>query len=60
YFYVYRDRGLDEMLPWDFIDHGIDKAFLATEYKQAMEGRVSPPCPMVPCNICSVCGGGGA
>lgn len=55
-FYVSRSRDPDEMLPWDFIDHGIDKAFLVTEYKRAMEGKVSSPCPMVPCDICGVCG----
>lgn len=55
-FYVFRNRDPDEMLPWDFIDHGIDKTFLATEYKRAMEGKVSSPCPMVPCNRCGVCG----
>jgi radical SAM family uncharacterized protein len=35
-FYVYRERDLDEMLPWDFIDHGIDKDYLRREYLAAL------------------------
>ncbi len=27
-FYVYRQRPLDEVLPWDFIDVGVRKEFL--------------------------------
>ena len=35
-FYVYRERSLDEILPWDFIDHGINKGFLVEEYQKAL------------------------
>lgn len=31
-FYVYRERGLKEIFPWDFIDHGIPKEKLIEEY----------------------------
>jgi len=54
-FYVLRERSLDEILPWDFIDHGIRKSFLKAEYKRALEGKTSPPCPMESCNTCGVC-----
>jgi len=27
-FYILRERSLDEVFPWDFIDHGINKSFL--------------------------------
>lgn len=54
-FYVLRERSLDELLPWDFIDHGIKKSFLKTEYKRALRGKVSPPCPVESCSICGVC-----
>ena len=54
-FYTLRERGLDELLPWDFIDHGIKKSFLATEYKRALQAKTSPPCPTEPCNVCGVC-----
>jgi radical SAM family uncharacterized protein len=36
-FYVYRKRDLDEIFPWDFIDHGIPKEQLKGEYLKAME-----------------------
>jgi radical SAM family uncharacterized protein len=54
-FYVYRERSLDELLPWDFIDHGIRKSFLKSEYKKAIQGKTSPPCVVESCNICGVC-----
>jgi radical SAM superfamily enzyme YgiQ (UPF0313 family) len=56
-FYVLRERDVGEMLPWDFIDHGIDRSFLAEEYRRALSGRASPPCPMQEsCRMCGVCG----
>jgi radical SAM family uncharacterized protein len=54
-FFVLRERALDELLPWDFIDHGIKKSFLAQEYKKAQEGKTSAPCPMESCDICGIC-----
>lgn len=54
-FYVLRRRALDELFPWDFIDHGIDKAFLRQEYQKALEEKPSPPCPVKNCTICGVC-----
>ena len=35
-FYVYRQRTFKEILPWDFIDHGIPKEFLWKEYQEAL------------------------
>jgi radical SAM superfamily enzyme YgiQ (UPF0313 family) len=54
-FYVVRPRGADETFPWDFIDHGIKKSFLADEYRRALQGRTTPPCPMKPCPDCGMC-----
>ena len=54
-FYVLRERSLDEEFPWDFIDHGINKSFLKQEYKRALQGKTSPPCPMESCTVCGVC-----
>jgi radical SAM superfamily enzyme YgiQ (UPF0313 family) len=36
-FYVYRKRDMDEIFPWDFIDHGIPKEKLKEEYLTAMK-----------------------
>ena len=34
-FYVCRRRKFDELLPWDFIDHGVKKSFLWKELQKA-------------------------
>ena len=36
-FFVYRRRDLDEIFPWDFIDHGVPKERLKEEYLKAMK-----------------------
>lgn len=43
-FYTTRERQLDEFLPWDVIDAGIDKAYLIEEYQKATSGQVTPDC----------------
>jgi radical SAM family uncharacterized protein len=59
HFYVHRQRNPDELFPWDFIDHGIDKSYLFKEYRRAQLGRTSAPCPADPskCSVCGVCKG---
>ena len=51
-FYTLRQRDLDEIFPWDFIDVGVTKAFLKREWNRAMEGVVTPNCR----TQCSGCG----
>lgn len=51
-FYNLRERELDEVLPWDFIDIGVSKEFLKREWKNALEEKVTPNCRMQ----CSGCG----
>lgn len=51
-FYTTRERSLDEIFPWDFIDAGVSKDFLKREWKQAMAGVVTPNCR----ERCSGCG----
>ncbi len=43
-FYANRERGQDELLPWDFIDAGVTKGYLAREYQRALDGAVTPDC----------------
>ncbi len=43
-FYTTRERSLDEVFPWDFIDAGVSKEFLKREWKRAMEAVVTPNC----------------
>jgi hypothetical protein len=35
-FYVYRQKDLDEILPWDIIEIGVLKKALIKEYKKAL------------------------
>jgi len=35
---------VDGRLPWDHLDMRLEPRFLATEYKRAMRGKLSPPC----------------
>ena len=51
-FYNQRERGEDELFPWDFIDIGVSRTFLRKEWERAMEGTVTPNCRMQ----CSGCG----
>lgn len=39
-FYVYRQKNLDEILPWDFIDHGVSREFLVSEFRRALSEGV--------------------
>ncbi len=56
-FYTQRKRCEEELFPWDFIDHGIDKSFLWKEFQRALSARQSAPCPADPtsCGRCGVC-----
>ncbi|MBO4908477.1 MAG: TIGR03960 family B12-binding radical SAM protein [Lachnospiraceae bacterium] len=51
-FYAFRERGEDELFPWDFIDIGVSKAFLLKEYKKAAKGEITFNCR----HKCSGCG----
>lgn len=51
-FYTYRDRSVDEILPWDFIDIGVTRKFMKKEWERAQAEVVTPNCRMQ----CSGCG----
>ena len=51
-FYTVRERGLDEVFPWDFIDAGVSKEFLKREWLLAQKEQASPNCRQ----RCSGCG----
>ncbi len=43
-FYTHRERPLDEILPWDFIDCGVTKEFLKREWEKARREEISENC----------------
>ncbi|RHF65389.1 TIGR03960 family B12-binding radical SAM protein [Mediterraneibacter gnavus] len=51
-FYTMRERSMDELFPWDFIDIGVTKNFLKKEWERAMNAQVTLNCRMQ----CSGCG----
>jgi hypothetical protein len=51
-FYTLRERSTDEILPWDFIDIGVNRKFFIREWERALEEKVTPNCRQ----MCSGCG----
>ena len=51
-FYASRERDIEEILPWDFIDAGVTKEFLKREWTKAQQGIVSENCKLK----CQGCG----
>ncbi len=51
-FYNYRERGEDEIFPWDFIDAGVTKRFMWREYEKSKAAETTPNCR----EKCSGCG----
>lgn len=43
-FYVYRDRNYDEILPWDFIDIGVNRRYLEVENEKAKKAELTQNC----------------
>ena len=53
-FYLYREKSLDEILPWDHIRSGVTKTYLKREWKRAQRGELTPDC-REKCLECGVC-----
>ncbi|MBO5336893.1 MAG: TIGR03960 family B12-binding radical SAM protein [Lachnospiraceae bacterium] len=51
-FYANRERPLDEIFPWDFIDCGVTKEFLKREWLKAQKEEISENCKLK----CQGCG----
>jgi hypothetical protein len=53
--FVSRVYDADEMLPWDFIDHAVDKRYLLAERRKAYAELQTPPCDTATCHTCGAC-----
>jgi radical SAM superfamily enzyme YgiQ (UPF0313 family) len=53
--FVTRRYARDEVLPWDFIDHHVEKWFLLSERKKAHFERQTRPCDVTSCTLCGAC-----
>ncbi len=56
-FYLYRNIGHKEVLPWDHIDTLVKKEFLLRELSMARQGRTSDDCRFRNCLDCGLCKG---
>ena len=45
-----------QSLPWDHIDSGLDKGWLAEDLRRALAAAVVPDCSFAGCSSCGVCG----
>jgi len=52
-FFANRPRGLDELLPWDFIDIGVTKRYLRLEYERSLDAQTTRDCRQG-CNGCGI------
>lgn len=50
-----RTKPVDEPLPWDFIDTGVSREYLADEWQKAQSEETTPDCRFGDCTGCGVC-----
>jgi hypothetical protein len=55
--YTTRERGYDEVLPWDHLDSGLDKDWLWQDWEDALDPDSVDveDCRWTPCYDCGVC-----
>ena len=54
--YALRERGRDEIFPWEHIDCGVTRDYLWGEYQKFRRGELTPACRPGRCRPCGVCG----
>jgi len=52
-----RKRKFEDILPWSFIETGMDAQFLWGEYQRGLKEKNSPPCVREICHRCGICDG---
>ncbi|MDP9435230.1 MAG: TIGR03960 family B12-binding radical SAM protein [Actinomycetota bacterium] len=53
--YTTRERGENEVLPWDHLDAGLDREWLWSDWQEALDEQELDDCRWVPCFDCGVC-----
>ena len=51
---LYRERGEDEIFPWNVLDMGLRRGYLYEEMQRAKKGKATEPC-FNGCHRCGVC-----
>jgi len=49
------EKNTDDPLPWDMIDCGVERAFLAQEYEKSLDAQLTNDCRSAGCHMCGVC-----
>ncbi len=47
---------LDQPLPWDHIDTGIEKSWLKADWQKSLAAAIVPDCSFAGCSQCGICG----
>ncbi|HYJ67735.1 MAG TPA: B12-binding domain-containing radical SAM protein, partial [Nocardioidaceae bacterium] len=53
--FTIRERGFDEVLPWDHLDSGLDKDWLWQDWQDSKSEYEQDDCRWTPCFDCGVC-----
>jgi radical SAM superfamily enzyme YgiQ (UPF0313 family) len=53
-YFAARHIGVDEDLPWDVLDQGLEKRYLARELERGLGAKVTPPCHVAQCRACGL------
>jgi len=53
-----RERGEDEIFPWECLEIGVKREFLWREWRRYKEEQASRHCSDAPCEACNLCGMG--
>src|SRR5947207_7689614 len=53
--FVHRAYPLDAPLPWDFVEHSVDKRYLLAARRKALGALQTPPCDTATCPTCGAC-----
>lgn len=54
-FFITRERGPEELFPWEILDSGVARDYLWREYRRGLAGQTTLPC-QPGCQRCGVCG----
>lgn len=54
-FYAARERGMDEVFPWEHIQPAVDRRFLRREWEKAQVQQLTHDCRRGSCTGCGVC-----
>lgn len=52
---LYRERPVEEPLPWDHIDSGVTRGFLEEERQKSRQGLMTEDCRYGTCSGCGIC-----